>query len=84
MSRYGGVYPKKLNTKKCSTIEPRAKSANALQCGVSGQGAWRVIEREGAHLSGEISLNSERFSGLTCERRLAVSTNCPTVLPKLP
>lgn len=60
----GGVdiHPRKLYTKKCSTIEPRVKSANAR--------------------SGETSLNSERFSGLTCARREAVRTNWPTQLAK--
>jgi len=55
------AHPRKLNTKKCSTMEPRAKSANAL--------------------SGDTSLNSERFWGLTCARREAVRTNCPIELP---
>lgn len=56
------IHPRKLYTKKCSTIEPKAKSANAR--------------------SGETSLNSDRFPGLTCARREAVRTNCPTQLAK--
>lgn len=35
------------------------------------------------YLSGDTSLNSERFSGLTCARREAVRTNCPTELANL-
>jgi len=52
--------PRKLKTKKCRTIEPSAKSANAR--------------------SGDTSLNSSLFSGLTCDRNDAVNTNCPIVL----
>lgn len=74
------IHPRKLNTKKCSTMEPRAKSANALardedQC---------IKRKEGhAYRSGETSLNSDLFSGLTCARRDAVRTNCPTELANL-
>jgi hypothetical protein len=73
------VHPRKLNTKKCSTMEPRAKSANAL-----AENEDPCKSRKGCkYLSGETSLNSDLFSGLTCARRDAVRTNWPTELANL-
>ena len=43
---------------------------------------WQDVAQH-TYRSGETSLNSSRFAGLTCERNDAVNTNCPTQLPKL-
>ena len=41
------------------------------------------MNKRGTDLSGDTSLNSERFSELTCARSEAVRTNCPTELANL-
>jgi hypothetical protein len=52
----------KLTQKKCSSSDPKTKSAKARSC--------------------EMLWNSTLFSGFVCMRRLAVSTNWPTVALK--
>ena len=52
----------KLTQKKCSSRDPKTKSAKARSC--------------------EMLWNSTLFSGFVCMRKLAVSTNWPTVALK--